>query len=229
MIFGGMQRSSTIDFPGALACVLFTRGCDLDCFYCHNRELIAGDGGRLPAEEVFSFLEKRRGLLDGVVVSGGEPTLQPDLEAFLRRVRPLGYRIKLDTNGRRPALVERLWREGLLDYVAVDVKALPADYPAVCGADCFSDVRLTVDTLGALGAAFEARTTLFPGMDAGALGELLASFPPLPRWRLNYFHMPGGFRPADEARLRLPALTPQSVGEALPKLLAAQPNLLHGA
>ena len=145
MIFGGMQRSSTIDFPGALACVLFTRGCDLDCFYCHNRELIAGDGGQLAEAAVFSFLEKRRGLLDGVVVSGGEPTLQPDLEEFLRRVRPLGYRVKLDTNGRRPALVERLWREGLFDYVAVDVKALPADYPAVCGADRFSDVRLTID------------------------------------------------------------------------------------
>lgn len=102
MIFGGMQRSSTIDFPGALACVLFTRGCDLDCFYCHNRELIAGDGDQLAEAAVFSFLEKRRGLLDGVVVSGGEPTLQPDLEEFLRRVRPLGYRVKLDTNGRRP-------------------------------------------------------------------------------------------------------------------------------
>ena len=90
--------------------MLFTRGCDLDCFYCHNRELIAGDGDQLAEAAVFSFLEKRRGLLDGVVVSGGEPTLQPDLEEFLRRVRPLGYRVKLDTNGRRPALVERLWR-----------------------------------------------------------------------------------------------------------------------
>lgn len=229
MIFGGMQRSSTIDFPGALACVLFTRGCDLDCFYCHNRELIAGDGDQL-AEAGRLFLPRKAA---GPARRGGRERRGADPPARSRGIPPPRPPARLPRQARhqRPAaaLVERLWREGLLDYVAVDVKALPADYPAVCGADCFSDVRLTIDTLRSLGAAFEARTTLYPGLDAGALGELLASFPPLPRWRLNYFHMPGAFRPADETRLRLPALTPQSVGEALPKLLAAQPNLLHGA
>ena len=102
MIFGGMQKSSTIDFPGTLCCVLFTRGCDLDCFYCHNRSLISAKGPALLQEDVWSFLERRRGLLDGVTISGGEPTLQEDLPEVLRRLREMGYKTKLDTNGQRP-------------------------------------------------------------------------------------------------------------------------------
>lgn len=88
MIFGGIQKSSTIDFPGILCCVLFTRGCDLNCFYCHNRDLIPRGGSALPEAEVWAFLEKRRGLLDGVVVSGGEPTLQADLPEACAGSRP---------------------------------------------------------------------------------------------------------------------------------------------
>ena len=100
MNIAGIQRTSTIDFPGTLACVLFTRGCDMNCFYCHNRELLM-PGEDLPAAEVHSFLEKRRGLLEGVVVSGGEPTLQPDLAGFLKLLRDMGYKVKLDVYKRQ--------------------------------------------------------------------------------------------------------------------------------
>ena len=226
MIIGGLQRTSTIDFPGRLSCVVFARGCDLDCFYCHNRELLAPGGGAISQEEVLAFLEKRRGLLDGVVVSGGEPTLQPDLPGFLRQVKAMGYQVKLDTNGRVPQLVEDLWREGLLDYVAVDVKALPEDYPAVCGREGFAAARDTLARLAALGAAREARTTLYPGFSLEQLERLLGSLPEQPCWRLNYFRMAEEHRPQDRERLLLPALVEGVAAAAKDRLLACQPNLL---
>lgn len=225
MIFGGIQKSCTIDFPGTLACVLFTRGCDLDCFYCHNRGLLASAGPSLPLEEVTAFLEKRRGLLDGVVVSGGEPTLQPDLAAFLQSLRAMGYRTKLDTNGGRPQTVAALWEAGLLDYVALDVKALPGDYEGVCGKAGFAGAAETAETLARLHAAYEVRTTLYPGMTLGDLKDLLGRLKPQPLWRLNYFRRPVEFRPGEEARLAQKALSAPEIQAALPELTALQPNL----
>ncbi len=225
MIFGGMQKSSTIDFPGVLCCVLFTRGCDMNCFYCHNRELISRAGANLAEEEVWAFLEKRRGLLDGVVVSGGEPTLQTDLPEVLSRIRALGYKTKLDTNGQRPGAVAALWEAGLLDYVALDIKALPADYPAVTGQEGAGPAK-TAKALQWLGAAYELRTTLYPGMTMEQLKELLASFPPVPRWRLNYFRPPEVCRPQDTPLLQRPALSSIAVAAEVEALLALQPNLV---
>lgn len=226
MILGGLQRTSTIDFPGCLSCVVFTRGCDLDCFYCHNRELIVSGGGTISQEEVLAFLEKRRGLLDGVVVSGGEPTLQKDLPDFLRQVKGMGYRVKLDTNGRDPSLVESLCREGLVDYAAVDVKALPEDYPAVCGGEGFGGAARTLAVLADLGIPHEARTTLYPGFALDQLEKLLGLLPVQPRWRLNYFRMPETFRSQDGPRLELPALVASAAAGEKERLLALQPNLI---
>lgn len=225
MIWGGLQKTSTIDFPGVLSCVLFARGCDLDCFYCHNRELLVREGPAVPEEEILAFLQKRRGLLDGVVVSGGEAALWPDLPEFLRRVRAMGYRIKLDTNGQRPEVLEALARSGLLDYCAVDVKALPEDYGAVCGG-VFWAVQNTLDVLQRLEIGCEARTTLYPGLTLEQLEALLGLFPPQPRWRLNYFRMPEPTRPQDGARLARPALSAPEVQAAESRLRAIQPNLI---
>ena len=226
MILGGIQKSSTIDFPGVLCCVLFTRGCDMNCFYCHNRELISRAGGaNLAEEEVWAFLEKRRGLLDGVVLSGGEPTLQTDLPEVLSRIRALGYQTKLDTNGQRPGAVVALWEAGLLDYVALDIKALPADYPAVTGLEGAGPAK-TAKALQWLGAAYELRTTLYPGLRMEQLKELLASFPPAPRWRLNYFRPPALYRPQDAPLLQRPALSSVAIAAEMDALLALQPNLL---
>ncbi len=225
MIFGGMQKSSTIDFPGVLCCVLFTRGCDMNCFYCHNRELIGRAGANLAEEEVWAFLEKRKGLLDGVVLSGGEPTLQADLPEVLSRIRALGYKTKLDTNGQRPGAVVTLWEAGLLDYVALDIKALPADYPALTGQEGAGPAK-TAKALQWLGAAYELRTTLYPGLKMEQLKELLASFPPAPRWRLNYFRPPALYRPQDAPLLQRPALSSVAIASELGALLALQPNLL---
>lgn len=225
MRFGGIQKTSTIDFPGVLSCVLFTRGCDLNCFYCHNRELIEGIGLEISEDEVLSFLKRRQGLLDGVVISGGEHTLQPDLPQFLKVCQAIGYRRKLDTNGQRTEMTEKLWREALLDYIAVDVKAPEAEYSEICGVRGFEKTQETILALLKRGAHFEARTTLYPGLNIEGLEELLSCFPVLPLWRVNYYKMPEQYCPADEKRLKRLALTPEMLKEALPFLQRHQPNL----
>ena len=133
MNIAGLLKTATIDFPRRLAAVVFTAGCNYDCGFCHNRGLLDAadfkDNG-----EVLRFLEKRAGLLDGVVISGGEPTLQKDLAGFAATLKELGYDVKLDTNGSNPQMVGRLLDGGLVDYVAMDYKAPLARYPEVCGA-----------------------------------------------------------------------------------------------
>lgn len=223
----GIQRTSTIDFPGVLACVLFTRGCDMDCFFCHNRALI-GPGDTLPDAEVESFLRKRQGLLDGVVVSGGEPLLQPGVTDLLRFLKGLGYRVKLDTNGLRPDLLRQFVQDGLLDYAAIDWKAPPDVHQSVCGAGLSARERTLESILLLLesGLPCEARTTLYPGLTAEELLSLAAELPPLPRYRLNFFRMPEQFRPQDEERLNLHALAPGEIRAIETQLRIVQPNLI---
>lgn len=226
MKFGGLQKCSTIDFPGMLSCVLFTRGCDLDCFYCHNRELLSL-GEVIEEGQILDFLKHRQGLLDGVVISGGEPTLQPELEPFLRKVHEMGYQIKLDTNGQHPETVMNLWKANLLDYVAVDCKAAKKQYLPVCKKeDGFTQVLKTITFLIKKKATYEVRTTLYPGMTIEELLEIFSTLPVVGRWRLNYFKMPLSYLPEDENRLHQTALTPNEIHAALPRLLAFQPNLL---
>ena len=225
MIWGGIQKTSTLDFPGILSCVLFTRGCDLDCFYCHNRSLIGGGSLALREDEILAFFEKGRNVLDGVVVSGGEPAIQPDLPAFLQKLRNMGYKIKLDTNGQNPDTVKKLLIDGLLDYVAVDIKALPRDYEDVCGVAGFENTAKTVQELSSLGADYEVRTTLYPSMNIEELKELLGSFPVQKVWRLNYFRMPEHFKDEDFKRLQQTVITPTIINENLSELKELQPNL----
>lgn len=130
----GLQKLTLLDYPEHVACTLFTGGCQLDCPFCHNSELIAGPfGPGVGEDEVLAFLRKRQGLLDGVCVSGGEPLLQRDIEAFLEKVKALGYQVKLDTNGGFPDKLARLIDAGLVDYVAMDIKNTPARYAETCG------------------------------------------------------------------------------------------------
>ncbi len=134
MDFAGMQSLTLLDFPGKVSCILFVRGCNLRCPFCHNASLVrpGADNAFLDAD-VLSFLKKRQGLLDGVVISGGEPLMYPDLLPFLYKVREMGYAIKVDINGTNPDLLSKLVAEGLADYVAMDIKNSPAFYSATCG------------------------------------------------------------------------------------------------
>jgi len=165
MKIAGVQKNSFVDFPGKVAMVLFTPGCNLDCFYCHNRSIIREDGLRSlwDPEEVFSLLGSRKKFLDAVVISGGEPTLQKGLEEFIGRIKELGFLVKLDTNGTRPGVVERLLSLGLIDYIAMDIKAPLQRYEEICGvAVDLSGIRESVDLLLKSRVSYEFRTTLVP-------------------------------------------------------------------
>ena len=129
MRLGGMVKSSTLDYPGLVSAVIFTQGCNFTCPYCHNPHLVRLFGQPLAEEEALDFLRQRRPLLDGIVVSGGEPTIQPDLADFCKKLRGLGYAVKLDTNGSSPETVAMLIERKLINYLALDIKADPASYP----------------------------------------------------------------------------------------------------
>ena len=186
MYIKGWVRSSLIDYPEHIATVVFTGGCNFLCPMCHNADLVLRSS-ELPdtsEDEIFSYLHKRAGLLDGVVISGGEPTLQPDLIPFSRRLRALGYDIKLDTNGSRPDVIAELLQHNLVDFIAMDIKAPPGKYPELSGMKCV-DCNLILDSLKAIldhGIAYELRTTVVPRLltcdDIAAITRwLAASFP----------------------------------------------------
>ncbi len=226
MRFGGLQKCSTIDFPGELACVLFVRGCDLDCFYCHNRELLDVSGDCIQEADILSFLERRRGRLSGVVVSGGEPTIYPDLPDFLRRLRALGFKLKLDTSGSRPEHLQALLAEGLLDYVALDLKAPQGQSAEVCGREeAFTLARESLARLLASGLPFEGRSTLYPGLSAEGLLELASALPPLPCYSLQLFRPIALARMGTDEALARPALKGADVAAIEGRLRQVQPNL----
>ena len=132
MIFGGLQKQTLIDFPGKISCVLFTSGCNFRCPYCHNPDLVRGQNKQsvaLSEERIYDFLEKRRGFLDGVVISGGEPTLHQDLAIICQNIKKMGYPIKLDTNGSRPKTLTQLIQNRYIDFIAMDIKTDPSAYP----------------------------------------------------------------------------------------------------
>lgn len=133
MVIAGLQKMTLLDYPGKVACTVFLQGCNFRCPFCHNRDLLDAAPETISTDELLAFLKKRQGLLDAVCISGGEPTLQPDLEALIREIKALGYAVKLDTNGSHPAVLKRLANSGLLDYVAMDVKNSPAEYGNTIG------------------------------------------------------------------------------------------------
>lgn len=213
MAIGGLLKLSLVDWPGKVAAVVFIRGCNLRCPWCQNPDLVdpARFGTELAVAGVLDFLEQRRGFLDGLVVTGGEPTLWSGLPDFLRRVKQMGYLVKLDTNGTGPDVVRRLLDAGLVDCVAVDYKVPLSHYP---GLGCMEPekVRETINLVLAYGRG-EVRTTVIPGLhNAELLGEMLAEFPEL-RGAACYRLQP--FRPGtclDEAYNQRPRLSPEEVG-----------------
>ena len=179
----GWARTSLIDFPGHIATVLFTAGCNFRCPMCHNAELVLRPGAlpSLRLDELWAFLAKRAGKITGVVVTGGEPTLQPDLPELLERVRDLGYVVKLDSNGYRPDALADLLDADLVDFVAMDVKAPPEKYELLAGVPDLDlgRIQASLDLLSRGGVPCEFRTTVVPDMldgdDVEAIGRWLSS------------------------------------------------------
>ncbi len=136
MHISGIQKLTLLDFPGKTACTIFCYGCNFLCPFCHNALLVTEKPEEfIDEEEIFSFLRKRQGILDGVCVTGGEPTLQKDLKNFLKKIKDMGFSVKLDTNGYRPDILREIIDEGLCDYVAMDVKNTPEKYALTVGKD----------------------------------------------------------------------------------------------
>jgi pyruvate formate lyase activating enzyme len=165
MEIAAVVKCSFVDYPSKIAAVVFTPGCNLRCFFCQNRRIIDGDNVTCGTtqEEVLAYLGTRQGLIDAVVVSGGEPTLKSGLAGFVAEVRALGYLVKLDTNGTHPAVLAALLEAGLLDYVAMDIKAPPEKYDAICGVPVDQgaideSIALLVDEH----VDYEFRTTIVP-------------------------------------------------------------------
>ena len=172
MKFAGLLKQSLTDYPGKIAAVLFSRGCNLRCPFCHNAHLLVKPGRAAMAEEIetsklIPFLEERRGFLDAVVFSGGEPTINPELPQVIRQVKETGYLVKLDTNGSNPQMLDQLLQQELLDYVAMDIKAPPEyqKYLQASGRLTFEDffnIRSSINLLKTATIAVEFRTTVVP-------------------------------------------------------------------
>ncbi|MEG1576013.1 MAG: anaerobic ribonucleoside-triphosphate reductase activating protein [Clostridium sp.] len=163
MKISGLQKTTLLDYPGHVASTVFLGGCNFRCPFCHNSDLLGSDAEELFTEEsVLTFLKKRSSVLEGICITGGEPTLQPDLEAFIKKVRTLGLSVKLDTNGYRPDVLKSLCSKGLLDYVAMDIKSGKSGYSKTAGLK-HMDISLieeSVDFLLRHTVPYEFRTTV---------------------------------------------------------------------
>jgi pyruvate formate lyase activating enzyme len=163
MTIAGLQKTSLIDYPGLVSCVIFLTGCNFACPYCHNPELARGRlpaGGGMALADLAAFLQARQGFLDAVVITGGEPTLSADLVDISRAIKSMGYRLKLDTNGSRPGVLARLLDAGLVDYLAMDLKTLPEEYaPHLSPRPCAQALIDSIRIIQTSGLPHEFRTT----------------------------------------------------------------------
>jgi len=157
----GLQKLTLLDFPGKTACIVFTGGCNFRCPYCYNPTLVFRKEDVINEADFFTFLEKRKGLLDGVSISGGEPTLQNGLCDFVTKVKAMGFAVKLDTNGTNPDVLSMLYKEQLLDYVAMDVKSSFASYHTVAGTTVdINAIMRSINIIMQSNVPYEFRTTL---------------------------------------------------------------------
>jgi len=169
MKIGGIQKFTLVDYPRKLGCTIFTAGCNFLCPFCHNSELVVPEKIKqlklIPEEEVFSFLKERKKYLEGVCITGGEPTIHEDLPDFIKKIKEIGYLVKLDTNGSNPAMLQELIMARLINYVAMDLKAPKERYPEVVGREI--DVSLIEESVKLLlnsNIDYEFRTTLVPNL-----------------------------------------------------------------
>ena len=162
MIIRAVQKLSVVDYPGLLCATVFTPGCNLRCPFCHNGTLVLDDEPNVSEQVVFDFLGTRKNKLDAVCLSGGEPLLQKSVEEFLRKVKDMGFKTKLDTNGTKPQYLKELLESGVVDYVAMDIKNSPAKYAETVGVKAFSlkPVYESINIIKSSGVDYEFRTTV---------------------------------------------------------------------
>ena len=230
MQIGGIQKNSLIDYPGKVSSVIFCSGCNFDCPYCHNPDLVPGQStcpNPLDSNAVCGFLDQRRGFLDGVVVSGGEPTLQPDLADLCRKIKALGFPVKLDTNGSRPRVLQHLIEADLVDYIAMDLKTDPVLYRSYIKSDCRPDPIVdSIELIMESGVDYEFRTTCVkPIVTSRTIANILqliqgARLYALQRFRNGEvlhpeFFQNGNCEYSDDEMLELKMLAEQTVDECI--------------
>ena len=181
MIIKGLQKTTLLDYPDRIACTIFLGGCNLRCPYCHNATLVYCNGEDISMETLFTFLKSRVGRLEGVCISGGEPTLHSDLPELIARIKELGFLVKLDTNGTNPEMLDELIESGLVDYVAMDIKNSPEKYSTTTGVDCgalLDRIKSSARLLMEGRVEYEFRTTVTVEhhtlSDMAMIGEWLA-------------------------------------------------------
>jgi pyruvate formate lyase activating enzyme len=211
MIIGGLIKTSLVDYPGKISAIIFTKGCSFACHFCYNPLLVQPDKTALETspnteghlrklgqelapnlisvDDLFLFLEKRAKQLDAVVITGGEPTIHHDLPDTIRRIKQLGYSIKLDTNGTNPAMLKKLLAEGLIDYLAMDLKGSKEKYSRVAGVPVdFKKIKESVKIIMTSGLPYEFRTTIVPGYlepkDIASMGKIIKG---ADKWYLQKF------------------------------------------
>lgn len=167
MILGGFQKLTLLDYPGKIATTVFTLGCSFRCPFCHNPELVdlRLAHNEESEKEFFDFLEKRKGKLEGVCITGGEPTIQPDIIDFIKKIKKMGFLVKLDSNGTRPDVLKKIFDQKLVDYVAMDIKSSLEKYSETVGTKIDKDrIRLSVNLIRNSKVPYEFRTTVVPGL-----------------------------------------------------------------
>lgn len=208
MIINGLQKLTLLDYPGHTACTVFLGGCNMRCPFCHNAVLVvdAGNQPTVSEKEFFKFLDKRHGLLDGVAITGGEPTMRPDLPEFIGKIKAKGFDVKLDTNGCYPDVLEKLLSDMLVDYVAMDIKSSPEGYSKTVGIEGFdiAPVQKSIDLLMNGDTPFEFRTTVVKELhkldDIVAIGKWIHGAPQyfLQLFKDNGGNLKDGLNPWDE-------------------------------
>ena len=198
MIIGGLQKSTLIDYPKKVAATIFLSGCNFRCPFCHNPELVLPEviakQPKISEEEIFAFLQERKGFLDGIVICGGEPTVHSDLPEFLEKIKNIGFLIKLDSNGSNPKMLKEMIDNNLLDYVAMDIKSSKEKYAEVVGLPDIdiSKIEESIEILKEGKIDYEFRTTLVPGLvDKAEVLKLVEWIAPAKKYFLQKFQNQG--------------------------------------
>ena len=165
MKIGGFQKTSLLDFPDIISAIIWTQGCNFHCPFCYNRDLVEGSVKLIPEEEIISFLKKRKKLLEGLVISGGEPLIQKDITEFISTIKKLGYKVKIDTNGMYPKKLKELIEKKLIDYIAMDVKAPKNKYDKLSGVKTnIKKIEESIKIIQKSNVDYEFKTTFIPNL-----------------------------------------------------------------
>lgn len=223
MNISGLQKLSLSDYPGFISAVIFTQGCNFNCDYCQNSSLIPNKKGLMEEEEILDYLKKRKSILDGLVISGGEPTVQKDLKEFIIKIKEFGYKIKLDTNGSNPKVLKDLLDNNLLDYVAMDIKQDKINYEEVTGYKKynFESIKESIKILEESKIDYEFRTTLIKNYhDLQKVENILKIIDKKSKYYLQNFEI------SDDVRnKKLEGFTKEELLEIENKLKKKYPNL----